>query len=98
MHRPHVVGVGLDGGESGVEGAGIVAGLLETERGHAEHERRVRMLRIELAQRSDRAIAQTLGVAEEEVQLVPDHQREDVGRPADDQFVERPGGAFPVAA
>ena len=98
MDRPDVVGVGVDRGESGVEGLAVVAGLLEPEGGHAADERGVRMVVAELAQRPDRTIAEALGVAEEEVELVPEHQRKGVGRPADEQVVEPTRGAVPVAA
>ncbi len=52
----------------------------------------------ELAQRPDRPIAQVLGVAEEEVELMPEHQGQQVAGPADQQLVEPAGGCRPVAS
>ena len=56
------------------------------------------MGRVELAQGADRPVAQARGVAEEEVELVPEHQRQHVGRPAHEQVVEPARRAAPVAA
>ena len=52
VDRPHVVGVGGDGGQPGVQRLAVVPGLLEPERGHAAHERGVRVGGVELAQRA----------------------------------------------
>jgi hypothetical protein len=51
---------------------------------------------VELAQGTDRAVAQALGVAQEEVELVSEHQREDVGRPAHEQVIEEARRAAPL--
>ena len=97
MDRPHVVGVRRDGGAAGVHRCAVVAGLLQAEGGHPPHERGVRMLRVELAQRPQRTIAQPDGVAGEEVELVTEHQREHVRRPLHEQVVEAAGRTAPVA-
>ena len=44
-----------------------------------------------------RAVAQVAGIAEEEVELVPDLQRQHVGRPGEQQVVEDRRGTVPVA-
>ena len=46
------------------------------------------MVGVELSQRSNRAVAEVLCVAEEEVELVTDHQRQQVGGPPAEEVVE----------
>ena len=57
----------------------------------------MRVVVAQLAKGADRTVAQALRVAEEEVELVPEHQRQHVGRPADQQVVEAACGTGPVA-
>ncbi len=65
---PHVVGVALDRGEADALGPVVVAGLFEPEGVHALHEPGVRVVGIEARQRAADAVAQVLGVADEEVE------------------------------
>ena len=95
---PHVVADALDRGEAVRLGGCVVAGLLETEREHAVHEPRVRDAAGSMRRAgSGDAVAQVGGVAEEEVELVAGEQGQQVGGPLDQELVERPGGAVPVA-
>lgn len=96
VDTPHVVGVALDRGEADVLGPVVVAGLLGAEGVHALHEPGVRVLGIEARQRAADAVAQVLSVAHEEVEQVADQQCEHVGRPADEQVVERAGRVVPA--
>ena len=73
----------------------VVAGLFEPERVHSPHESGVRMFGIEARQRAADAIAEIPRVADEEVEEVTHQQREHVGRPADEQFVEDPSRIVP---
>ena len=67
-----------------------MAGLLESEGLHAPDEGEMGVARIELGQAATRAVAQVAGVAQEEVELVPEGQGQQVGGPARQQGVERP--------
>ena len=94
---PDVVGVALQGREARVLGLLVAPRLLEAERLHAEHEALVGVLGIEGEAGAPDAVAQVGGVAEEEVELVADEQRQQVGGPPRQQRVELAGGAVPVA-
>ena len=94
---PDVVGVRSERGEAGCLCGLVVARLFEAERLHAQDEAVVRMIGAERAERSADAIAQIHRVAEEEVELVADEQRQHVGRPANQQVVEQARRQRPVA-
>ncbi len=98
VDRPHIVRVGADSGEAGVESLTVVPGLLETECCHSTHEVDVWIVGVELAQRPDRTVAKVLCIAQEEIELVPEHQRQHVGRPVAQQLIEERCRAVPVAA
>ena len=81
VHRPNVVGVHRQGSQTGRLGPAVVTRLLQAEGLHAACERRVGMVGVERGQAATGSVAQVRGVAEEEVQLVADLERQQVGRP-----------------
>ena len=97
VHRPDVVGIGRQRGETGGLRPGVQPELLETERLHAAHEAGMRVIWRQRADRASGTVTEVAGIAEEEVELVPDHQRQEVGRPLLQEVVEPAGGAGPVA-
>ena len=98
MDGPHVVRVDRDGGQAGVLGGLVVAGLLQPEGLHAPHEGGVRVGRVERSQRASGPVAEVGRVAPEEVERVACPHGQHVGGPAFEQLVEDAGGAVPVAA
>ena len=80
--RPDVVGVHLERLQPRGLGRAVVTRLFEAEGLHATHETRVRMLRVQGGKRAAGSVAQVGRVADEEVELVTELQREQVGRPA----------------
>ena len=81
VDAPDIVGVGLDRLEAGVQRLAVAAGFLQPERRHRPHELGVGIVGVDLAKCSQRAIAQALGIAEEEVELMTEHEGEQIGRP-----------------
>ena len=99
VDRPHVVGVGLDGGQPGGQRLAVVAGLLEPERRHAAHERGVRVVGVDAAQRADRPVAQAdCASPRKKSSWCPNISASRSVGPAHEQVVEPAGGAAPVAA
>jgi hypothetical protein len=96
VDRPHVVPVGIERGHPGLLGRFVVAGLLEPEGLHAQHEAVVGVAGDGRQGPSD-AVPQVLRVAREEVELVAELEGEQIGGPADQQVVEGIRGAVPAA-
>ena len=98
VDRPHVLGMRGDGGEAVAFRRLVVARLLEAEGEHPLDEPEVGARRIDAPDRAGDTIAEVRGVAAEEVELMPDEQREQVVGPFDEQVVESASGAVPVTA
>ena len=96
VNGPHVVGVRGHGREAEIERLVVLTGFLQPERRHAPHESGVRMV-AERRQRAARAVAQLVGGTDEEVELVHEHERQQIGRPLDQHVVQRGRSAVPIA-
>ena len=93
VDRPHVVGVDVDRLHPGVLGLVVLTTLLESEGIHPADRGSSRIASVERLEGAGRAVAQTSGVPEEEVEEVADLQRQHVGGPCEEDLIEDGRGA-----